>query len=259
MKILNSNDIKFYNENGFLRIKNFITKSEISDYRSKLENLNDGSIEIGNQRNDLGKHAGKSKTGKENITQIMFPSDFIPSLNESNFFIKSKIVACELLGNDMAMDMDMLVEKFPHTNTATPWHQDSAYWPKGLKDTRSLSCWLAIDDATIDNGCMWYVPGSHLQKKLKHTWAGNDEKNSYALVTECDESRGVACPIPAGDMIVHDGRTLHYTRGNSTSTRRRALITNYRSEEMIKWERSIGYDHRNEKIDENDKIIQKTH
>ena len=55
-------------------------------------------------------------------------------------------------------------------------------------------------------------------------------------------------------MVVHDGRTLHYSRGNSTAGRRRALITNYRSEEMIKWERSIGYNHRNEKIDD-DNII----
>jgi ectoine hydroxylase-related dioxygenase (phytanoyl-CoA dioxygenase family) len=184
----------------------------------------------------------------------MFPSDFIPSLNTSSFFIKSKIVAGELLGTDMERDMDMVVEKFPFTNTPTPWHQDSAYWPKGMKDTRSLSCWLALDDATLDNGCMWYVPRSHMEATRKHNWAGNDEKNSYALVTECDESEGIACPITAGDMIVHDGRTLHYSRGNSTAKRRRALITNYRSEEMIKWERSIGYDHRNEKIDDNNVI-----
>ena len=64
----------------------------------------------------------------------------------------------------------------------------------------------------------------------------------------------MACPISAGDMIVHDGRTLHYSRGNSTAGRRRALITNYRSEEMIKWERSIGYNHRNKKIDDNSGI-----
>jgi len=123
-----------------------------------------------------------------------------------------------------------------------------------MKDTRSLSCWLALDDATLDNGCMWYVPRSHMEATRKHNWAGNDEKNSYALVTECDENEGIACPITAGDMIVHDGRTLHYSRGNSTAKRRRALITNYRSEEMIKWERSIGYNHRNEKIDDNNVI-----
>ena len=47
-------------------------------------------------------------------------------------------------------------------------------------------------------------------------------------------------------MIVHDGRMLHYSRGNSTGQRRRALITNYRPISMIDWERSIGFDHREE-------------
>jgi len=116
-----------------------------------------------------------------------------------------------------------------------------------MTDTRSLTCWLALDEATLDNGCMWYVPGSNLEKTRQHNFAG---KNSHALITKCDESEGVACPIKVGDMIVHDGKTLHYSRGNITSNRRRALITNYRSKEMIEWERSIGFDHRNEEIEE---------
>jgi len=254
MRLLSTEQINFYKENGYLLLKRFVNKNDINEYIHNLEKLHDGTIDPGNQKNDLGRHVGISSTGKENITQIMFPSDFIPSLYTSSFFRKSKIVAKELLGDDMERDMDMVVEKFPFTNVATPWHQDSAYWPKGMKDNRSLSCWLALDDATLDNGCMWYVPGSHMEATRKHNWAGNDEKKSYALVTECDESEGVACPIPAGDMIVHDGRTLHYTRGNNTAGRRRALITNYRSKEMIKWERSIGYNHRNEKINDNNVI-----
>ena len=107
-------------------LQNFINKNDINDYINNLEKLHDGTIDPGTQKNDLGRHKGVSETGKENITQIMFPSDFIPSLNTSSFFIKSKIVAGELLGTDMERDMDMVVEKFPFTNTPTPWHQDSA-------------------------------------------------------------------------------------------------------------------------------------
>jgi phytanoyl-CoA hydroxylase len=140
MNLVSIEQINFYIKNGYLILNNFVNKNEINEYINSLEKLHDGTIDPGNQKNDLGKHAGKSKTGKENITQIMFPSDFIPSLNTSSFFTKSKIVARDLLGNDMERDMDMVVEKFPLTNVATPWHQDSAYWPKDMKDTRSLSC-----------------------------------------------------------------------------------------------------------------------
>ena len=242
MKILDTEQINFFKNKGYLILKDFVSQLDVKKYLKEMELLLTGSIDVGNQRNDLGGHK-KKNTKNENITQIMLPSDFIPSLKKSIFFNKSKEVSIELLGRDMKRDMDMYIEKYPNTNTATPWHQDSAYWPKGMKDKRSLSCWLALDNAIIDNGCMWYVPGSHLEKTRIHKFAG---KKSHALVAECDEKEGVPCPIKMSDMIIHDGRTLHYSRGNTTSQRRRALITNYRSKEMIEWERSIGFDHRNE-------------
>ena len=241
--ILSKENFNDYNKNGFLIISNFIDEKTVDNYIKQLDLLVNGSISTGKQRNDLGAHNTKQDKDFENITQIMLPSDFLPSLNESEFFSKSKEVAIELLGNDIDKDMDMYIEKAPFTNTETPWHQDSAYWPKGMKDTRSLSCWLAFDEVTIDNGCMWYVPGSHLEPKRKHSYAG---ENSDALVADCSEDEGVACPIKKGGMIVHDGRMLHYSRGNSTGQRRRALITNYRPISMIDWERSIGFDHREE-------------
>ncbi len=71
----------------------------------------------------------------------------------------------------MAFDFDMLIHKAPHTNTAVPWHQDQAYWPNA-PDKRAVSCWVrmcvprvctevmclqvALDNATVDNGCMWF-------------------------------------------------------------------------------------------------------
>ena len=87
MNILKLEDINFYKENGYLLLKDFINKNEINDYVNNLEKLHDGTIDPGNQKNDLGRHEGKSKTGKENITQIMFPSDFIPSLNNAKLVL----------------------------------------------------------------------------------------------------------------------------------------------------------------------------
>ena len=67
MNLLKLEDINFYNENGYLVLKNFITKNEINDYLNNLEKLHDGTIDPGNQKNDLGRHEGKSKTGKLHI------------------------------------------------------------------------------------------------------------------------------------------------------------------------------------------------
>ncbi len=57
------------------------------------------------------------------------------------------------------------------------------------------------------------------------------------------QSEGIPVPLPAGACTFHHGRTLHYTRGNSTNAARRAFITNFRPKEMIELERENGFDH----------------
>ena len=65
----------------------------------------------------------------------------------------------------------MLINKAPNTNKETPWHQDAAYWID-MPDERALSIWFAIDKATLNNGCMWYTPRSHLLPLRKHSQPG---------------------------------------------------------------------------------------
>ena len=74
----------------------------------------------------------------------------------------------------------------------------------------------------------------------------NEDRDGHALETDAFESEAVACPLAPGSATFHDGGTLHYSRGNSTSSRRRALVTNFRPAAMIAWERERGYNHRNE-------------
>jgi ectoine hydroxylase-related dioxygenase (phytanoyl-CoA dioxygenase family) len=60
---------------------------------------------------------------------------------------------------------------------------------------------------------------------------------------EASEDEGVAMEIQPGSCVFHHGATLHYSRGNSTDKRRRAFITNFRPEGMIRYEREHGFDH----------------
>ena len=123
--------------------------------------------------------------------------------------------------------------------TTTPWHQDEAYWPT-MPDKRALSFWIAIDDATKENGCMWYAPKSHLQPQLeKHVQL----PNGGALCCQWSEEEALCIPIAKKSAVAHHGRTLHYSRGNSTSGNRRAYILNFRPQAMIDLERSLGFDH----------------
>jgi len=227
-----------FESEGYVKFESLLNQSEVVIYLSLCEDLLSGKIETGKNRSDLGADLGLSKN-VENITQIMWPSDFIPGILDMQYHQASLMLVKELLGNDMEMDFDMVINKAPNTNTITPWHQDAAYWVD-LPDKRAISCWLALDEATLENGCMWYTPKSHLLPIRPHRFAG---KEGGALVCEGSESESIHVPLKPGSCAMHGGNTLHYSRGNNTNGNRRAWIINFRPKEMIDLERSKGFDH----------------
>ncbi|AOW11481.1 SnoK-like protein [Flavobacterium gilvum] len=172
----------------------------------------------------------------------MVPSRIYPNLLHQPLHQKSLAIARQLLGDDIALDFDMLINKAPHTNTPTPWHQDCAYWIS-MPDTRATSCWVALDEATKENGCMWYVPKSHLEPTRLH----EPSAKGGALQCQANEEEAIAMEIKPGSCVFHHGGTLHYSRGNSTDKQRRAFITNFRPDEMIRYEREQGYNHTGER------------
>ena len=229
---------EFWEQNGYLVVPNIISSEEIAAYQSIYNQFLDGTIQTGTNRSDLGAGLGKD-VAKENITQIMWPSDFVPTILTMPYHQKALSIAQALMGDDIQMDFDMLINKAPFTDTSTPWHQDAAYWID-MPDKRAASCWLALDEATVENGCMWYIPASHLKPIRPHRFAG---KQGGALTCDASETEGAAVELLAGSCVFHHGMTLHYSRGNTTKSQRRAFIVNFRPDAMIELERQKGFDH----------------
>lgn len=235
---LSQRQIDFYAVNGYLVVEDLISLEEVELYKTLYDEFLTGKIDVGANRSDLGANLGDNDK-VENITQIMWPSDFKPELLEMSYHQRALDISKQLMGDDMEMDFDMLINKSPFTNTITPWHQDEAYW-LNVPDKRAASCWLSLDHATLESGCMWFVPGSNLKEVRPHTFAA---KKGGALTCAASEDEGVAVELKPGSCTFHDGRTLHYSRGNSTDGQRRAFIVNFRPDEMIRFERANGFDH----------------
>lgn len=235
---LTTSQKEFYRKNGFVVIENIISKADLAHYNRIYNDFLSGKIEVGANRSDLGADLGTGKD-TENITQIMWPSKFNPELLEMVYHKKALAISRLLLGEDIEMDFDMMINKAPGTNTITPWHQDEAYW-LNMPDKRAASSWLALDHATKENGCMWFVPGSNKKPVRPHRYAS---KEGGALTCDAQEEEGIPIELNPGSCTFHDGRTLHYSRGNSTDRQRRALIINFRPKEMIQLERAQGFDH----------------
>ncbi|NUQ65036.1 MAG: phytanoyl-CoA dioxygenase family protein [Pirellulales bacterium] len=100
---------------------------------------------------------------------------------------------------------------------------DEAYWDPAF-DYCSISIWVPLQDATLDNGCMQFIPRSHRQKVVPHHSIGRDPRVHGLETDAVDVSAAVACPVPAGGATVHHCRTLHYAGPNRTGQPRRAYI-----------------------------------
>jgi ectoine hydroxylase-related dioxygenase (phytanoyl-CoA dioxygenase family) len=249
--ILDKSQIDFFQNEGYIEIKNLLSDLEVEQYSNIYNDFLSNKINAVKYWVDLAGITDKPDTSDkiEAITQIMFPSRLMPSLMENVLHQRATSIAKKLLGKDMELDIDMLIDKAPHTNTPTDWHQDSAYW-MNIPDVRALTCWVALDDAGKENGCLWYVPKSHRLPPRLHRLSGK----LLHLVCDANEEEAILMKIKKGSCILHHGGTIHYSRGNSTDSHRRAFVMNFRPGEMIDYTILKGYDHPGEKFKKIDKI-----
>lgn len=223
---------------GFTSTERLIAPDEVEELLVIYNELLDDKKRTAHLRSDLAGGATHDNE-VEKITQIMRPSMVVPELGEHKVYAIARTQAQELLGDDMELDFDMLINKAPHTNKETPWHQDAAYWIQ-LPDKRSVSIWIALDEVYEENGCMWFIPKTkgetiEVHQALPHGGA------LYCEVSDLQNAESI--PLKPGGCTFHDGFTLHFSKGNSTQSQRRALILNFRPKAMIALEREQGVDH----------------
>lgn len=114
-------------------------------------------------------------------------------------------------------------------NGALPWHQDEAYWDRSFK-YRATSCWMPLDPATVESGCMSFIPGSHLSGVREHTKTGGDYVGHVVSVEGIDSALAIAVPVPAGGAVFHHCRTLHSSGPNRSARVRRAYSNEFQLE-----------------------------
>ncbi|NKI27578.1 phytanoyl-CoA dioxygenase family protein [Arenibacter sp. 6A1] len=233
--------LEFTNQ-GFTKIDTLLTLAEVEALRAIYDNLLQDKIATAHLRSDLAGADNTSGKTVERITQIMRPSTVNPELLRHRAYEKALELVKKLLGDDMELDFDMMINKAPHTNSPTPWHQDAAYWID-MPDKRSASCWIALDEVFEENGCMWFIPKKEGDSVLPH----KNLPYGGALYCETDTDGAKSMPLHPGGCTFHDGFTLHFSQGNSTDTQRRALILNFRPIKMIALEREQGVDHTGER------------
>jgi ectoine hydroxylase-related dioxygenase (phytanoyl-CoA dioxygenase family) len=128
-------------------------------------------------------------------------------------------VCADLIGPDVRLYWDQAVYKKPGTAAPFPWHQDNGY--AYLEPQQYLTCWIALTDATEENGCPWVVPGLHTMGTLRH------HVSDTGLVCFDRTDEAVPAPVRAGGMVVFSSLTPHSTGPNRTDAVRKAYIVQY--------------------------------
>ena len=130
-----------------------------------------------------------------------------------------------LLGSPLRYYTDQMFVKPPRHGSLVPWHQDAAYWP--CVEPRLVSLWLALDEVTIANGCVRFIPGSH-REALPHHVVDSGTPNRLATRPEyVDASREVPVELRPGSACIHHSLTLHHSLANESDKGRRGLVMIY--------------------------------
>jgi phytanoyl-CoA hydroxylase len=135
----------------------------------------------------------------------------------------------DLIGQQMLLKDVMALSKPPFIGSEKPWHQDNAYFnylPLELIGT----AWIALDDTTVDNGCMHLLPGQHTRGALRHHHTIDCE----ILADRIEPEQAVPVELKAGGVLFFSAMLPHQTPPNSSPLRRRALQFQYRGVETRK-------------------------
>lgn len=213
---LTAEQIAEFHEQGFVVLREFIPTAMLAELRAGYDAATRGEYDI---------DGWNQKIAAGDILQLGMPNTHIPGWQGHEYLARIVAAGKQLLGDDIEYKYDQLIYKPPGNEVELLWHQDAGYgWP-GKANYRSATCWLALSEATAAMGSLHFMPGSHKAGIAEHVDATYKNPIGGALEVMVDQRKAVVVEYGPGDVTFHHGRTLHYSRGNSTDQPRRGLST----------------------------------
>ena len=208
-RTLSADEVAHFNREGFISPLDVFDESESADLRRYIDNLLKEVLEAEDGRNSYSINTYHLVC--ERLWDLITEPRIVDRVTD-------------LLGEEVVCWGSHLFAKMPHDNKTVSFHQDAIYWP--LTPSKTVTVWLAIDDADAENAAMQFVPGSHLAGPLEHQDRGLDGTRvlgSEAQGMEAYPERFLNT-LKAGQMSLHADLLLHGSEANG-SDRRRAGMT----------------------------------
>ncbi|MBA2698517.1 MAG: phytanoyl-CoA dioxygenase family protein [Nocardioidaceae bacterium] len=202
-------EVESYRQNGFLIVEDFLDSGELERWRQVVTETVTASPQP-----MTGKNSEKAFTQRMHLRRR---DEAARDLVDDQQI--GRLVA-ELEGLDsVRLYLDQALVKEPY-GAPTQYHLDIPWW--SFDSDHACTIWVALDDATLANGCLWFLPGSHHRRLSSAVDLGPDHGALFATHPEA-AAPPVAAPLPAGGCTFHNGHTIHGAGVNMTPGRRRAM------------------------------------
>lgn len=226
---LSTEQKRHFADNGYLSYERVLTDAEVEALRQRCEDIAYGRVDHVPERYVQLEVAfrGEDPEGDRldqvrKMTHLCYFDELFAATARKTEIVD---VIEDLLGPNIKLYCDQLMMKPRFNGTVTDWHQDSVAWPQFAPQDH-VSCWVALDDATVENGCMTVIPGSH-------RWGPIGREHRERFLNNPLLPVPVPVEVKAGYCMFHHGLNFHRTEANPTPNRRRGLALHYmRSETM---------------------------
>ncbi|HEY8228665.1 MAG TPA: phytanoyl-CoA dioxygenase family protein [Pyrinomonadaceae bacterium] len=223
---LKPEQVDFYRENGYLAGVRMLGDRQVETLRQELDQLTDPT----NAGRDLfyEYNSNESADPSTRLFHALGAWRVTPGFHDVLWNPAFLVAASQLLdGSAVRFWHDQIFSKPARHGGVVAWHQDYSYWTR-TRPMAHLSCWIGLDDVSIDNGCVHYVPGSHRWNLLPITGLANNMDSIQTVLTEKQrrEFRPAPIELEAGEASFHHPLMVHGSFENRTDRPRRALVIN---------------------------------
>ncbi len=223
---LSDDQVQFFHANGFLSGIRLLTDAQVEALRAEVGELADPS----HPGNSLfyEYHSNESVDPDSVLFHALGAWRITPGLHDVLWHPAVTTAASQLLDGPVRMWHDQLFCKPPKHGGVVAWHQDYSYWTR-TQPMNHLTCWIGLDDTTVESGCLRYIPGSHQWDLLPITGLAGDMQAIREVLSDEQMAafdQPAMVEVKAGEASFHHPLTVHGSEENRSTRPRRAVVIN---------------------------------
>lgn len=247
---MNEINLQDWQDNGYVIVRGLLNPAEMEELSTNINKMLDGELKpdlpmdgVVPEGFGMGWEPGLAdRTDLPRRERVRLVSWLY---YQHSYFKKSAAhpaiydVVAKLFGSGVQIFGDAVFIKPAHHGIAAAPHQDTAFWNK--LNPNAINFWMAVDPATVENGCLYVIPGSHKVDLPHHS---DPIMSWYLDETQADFDKQIPIELAPGDAIFMDSALIHRSYPNQSDKTRRAQTAVYVAENVVheeEWKHARGF------------------